>query len=296
VVNNIKSDYDKPYDVVGIRKDGTRFTLEIRGKNIPYRDGGTIRITEFRDISERKLAESQILEQNAKLVAITHDLQTKNDQLHEFAQIVSHNLRSPVGNILSLLSLISNAENETEKNEYFQLLEESGTTTLTTLNELNEVLQINENKDIERQELEFANVFDHVFRLLNARIAKADAGIVTDFSQVPKIHYPNIYLESILLNLLSNALKYAHPNRKPEISLMSFIRDGRVVLTVSDNGLGINMEKYSHQVFKLRKTFHRHPESRGIGLFMIKNQIVALGGDITVSSIENEGSTFTITF
>jgi sensor histidine kinase regulating citrate/malate metabolism len=56
------------------------------------------------------------------------------------------------------------------------------------------------------------------------------------------------------------------------------------------------MNKYGHQVFKLRKTFHRHPESRGIGLFMIKNQIVSMGGEITVSSIENEGSTFIVTF
>lgn len=296
VVHNIRSDYDKPYDVVGLRKDGTRYALEIQGKNIPYRDGGTIRVTEFRDISERKLAESQILEQNAKLVAITEDLRTKNDQLHEFAQIVSHNLRSPVGNILSLLSLIGNAETENEKNEYFQLLEESGTTTLTTLNELNEVLQIKENKDIERQELRFQNVFDHVMSMLNARIVQTEAKITTDFAEVPTIRYPNIYLESILLNLLSNALKYAHPDRKPSITLRSFRNEDRTIFTIADNGLGINMGKYSHQVFKLRKTFHRHPESRGIGLFMIKNQIVALGGDITVSSIENVGSTFTITF
>jgi PAS domain S-box-containing protein len=295
VVHNIRNDYDKPYDVVGIRKDGTRYALEIRGKNIPYKEG-TIRVTEFRDISERKLAESKILEQNAKLVAITKDLQIKNDQLHEFAQIVSHNLRSPVGNILSLLSLIDSAENEEEKREYFKLLEESGATTLTTLNELNEVLQIKQNKDIEKQDLEFATVFDHVIRMLNARIAQSDAGIITDFIEAPIIHYPNIYLESIFLNLLSNALKYAHPDRKLLIRIRSFRTEGKVTLTVSDNGLGINMNKYGHQVFKLRKTFHHHPESRGIGLFMIKNQIVSMGGDITVSSIENEGSTFTVTF
>jgi PAS domain S-box-containing protein len=295
VVHNIRNDYDKPYDVVGIRKDGTRYALEIRGKNIPYKEG-TIRVTEFRDISERKLAESKILEQNAKLVAITKHLHIKNDQLHEFAQIVSHNLRSPVGNILSLLSLIDSAENEEEKREYFKLLEESGATTLTTLNELNEVLQIKQNKDIEKQDLEFATVFDHVIRMLNARIAQSDAGIITDFIEAPIIHYPNIYLESIFLNLLSNALKYAHPDRKLLIRIRSFRTEGKVTLTVSDNGLGINMNKYGHQVFKLRKTFHHHPESRGIGLFMIKNQIVSMGGDITVSSIENEGSTFTVTF
>jgi signal transduction histidine kinase len=132
--------------------------------------------------------------------------------------------------------------------------------------------------------------------MLNARIAQSDAGITTDFIEAPIIRYPNIYLESIFLNLLSNALKYAHPDRKLLIRIRSFRTEGKVILTVSDNGLGINMNKYGHQVFKLRKTFHRHPESRGIGLFMIKNQIVSMGGEITVSSIENEGSTFIVTF
>jgi signal transduction histidine kinase len=69
-----------------------------------------------------------------------------------------------------------------------------------------------------------------------------------------------------------------------------------VILEVSDNGLGINLDRYGHQVFKLRKTFHRHPDSRGIGLFMIKNQIEAMGGKIKVNSVEGEGSTFVITF
>ena len=296
VISKIRSDFDKPYDVVGIRKDGSRYALEIQGKNIPYNDGTTIRVTEFRDITERKMSEAQILEQNAKLVAITQDMQVKNDQLQEFAQIVSHNLRSPVGNILSLLTLIDSAETDAEKDEYISLLKESGTSTLTTLNELNEVLQIKQDKDIERQELVFGDVCENVTRMLNARVAQADARIVMDFEEAPTVMYPNIYLESILLNLLSNALKYAHPERTPLIKLKSFFSEGQLCLSVSDNGLGINMEKYGHQIFKLRKTFHRHPESRGIGLFMIKNQIVAMGGDITVSSVENEGSTFTITF
>jgi PAS domain S-box-containing protein len=295
VMNNIRSDYDKPYDVEGIRKDGSRYALEIQGKNIPYKEGATIRVTEFRDISERKYAESQIREQNSRLLAMTRDLQTKNDQLQEFAQIVSHNLRSPVGNILSLLTLIRNAETDEERNEYLTLLEESGTTTLTTLNELNDVLQIKQDKDIEKQVLDLSKVFAHIQRMLSAPITQLSAEITTDFS-VPTILYPNIYMESILLNLLSNALKYSSPDRKPKIHVCSFEENGHTCISVSDNGLGINMERYGHQVFKLRKTFHRHPESRGIGLFMIKNQIVALGGEISVISKQDIGSTFTVTF
>jgi sensor histidine kinase regulating citrate/malate metabolism len=99
------------------------------------------------------------------------------------------------------------------------------------------------------------------------------------------------------LNLLDNALKYAHPNRVPQISFKTTVNtSGNTILEISDNGLGLNLEKYGHHIFKLRKTFHRHPESRGIGLFMIKNQIEAMGGVISMKSEENEGSTFFINF
>jgi signal transduction histidine kinase len=103
-------------------------------------------------------------------------------------------------------------------------------------------------------------------------------------------------MESILLNLLSNALKYKQPERQPHVKFITRNTNGSVILEVSDNGLGINLDRYGHQVFKLRKTFHQHPDGRGIGLFMIKNQIEAMGGKIKVNSVEGEGSTFVITF
>jgi PAS domain S-box-containing protein len=295
VMNNIRSGYEKPYDVEGIRKDGTRYFLEVHAKNIPYH-GKTIRVTEFRDITDRKLSEEKIIEQNIKLQAITEDLKRKNEQLEEFTQIVSHNLRSPVGNILTLLSFFEGTEAEDEKAEYLKLLKESGVITLNTLHELNEVLKIKQNKNIEKQQLVFNTVFLHVKAMVSARITETGAEIYADFSAAPMIEYPRIYLESVLLNLLSNALKYIYPGRPPVIYFKTYTESGNTFLQVTDNGLGINLERYGHQIFKLRKTFHRHPESRGIGLFMIKNQIEAMGGDITISSRENEGTTFNINF
>ncbi len=296
VLGKITTKDEAPYDVEGLRKDGSRYFLEIKGKNIPFGDG-LIRVTEFRDISERKLAEAKIIEQNARLRSMTEDLKLRNEQLREFTQIVSHNLRAPVGNILSLLSFIDNAESQEEQDEYIGLLKEAGTTTLTTLQELNEVLQIKQDKKIERQRLHFGDVFNHVRHMLNAKIAEVKAKITTDFSDAPEIEYPNIYLESILLNLLSNALKYTFPGRTPAIRIVTTKGpDNTVQLSISDNGAGINLSRYGEHMFKLRKTFHKHPESRGIGLFMIKSQIEAMGGDISLTSVEHEGSTFLITF
>jgi PAS domain S-box-containing protein len=294
VKEKITMGYDKPYDVIGIRKDGTRYNLEIHGKNIPYQ-GKTIRVTEFRDITERKQNEEKILEQNNKLSLFTEDLKRKNEQLEEFTQIVSHNLRSPVSNILSLLDFYEKTEDADEKKMFIKMLHDSGSKILTSLQELNEVLKIKQDKDIARQDLQFENVLDGVRKQLSSQIAEAKAVLSTDFERAPKVSYPNIYLESILMNLLSNALKYRHPGRTPEISLKSTVENERVVLIVTDNGLGIDLKRYGHHIFKLRKTFHKHPESRGIGLFMIKSQIEALGGEISISSEPNIGTTFIVT-
>ncbi len=295
VMTNILAGYEKPYDVEGIHKDGTRYALEISGKNIPYK-GRTIRVTEFRNITPRKLIEQQIIEQNAKLQALTIDLKRKNDQLEEFTQIVSHNLRSPVGNILTLITFMESSTSDEDKTQYMKYLKESSSIALTTLEELNEVLKVKQNANIERQLLQFDQVFSQVMSMISAKITEKSAEIISDFSRAPSILYPNIYLESIFLNLLTNALKYSKPDERPIINVTSYYVNKDIILEVRDNGLGINLERYGHQLFKLQKTFHKHPESRGIGLFMIKNQIEALGGEISVESQENMGTTFFINF
>lgn len=295
VLSHIESGYDQPYDIEGIRKDGTRCFLEVQGKNIPYM-GRTVRVTEFRDITSRKKVEQQILQEKTRLSSIAQNLTRKNDQLEEFTQIVSHNLRSPVGNISTLLNLHDHTASEEDKNEIVDLLQQTSTSLLTTMQELNEVLKIKQNDNIEKNELNFSEVFERVLTMFHAKITETEAVVTADFSDVPTIHYANIYLESIFLNLLSNALKYRSVAVAPMIHFKTSIENESVILKVSDNGVGINLEKYGHQVFKMKKTFHKHPDSRGIGLFMIKNQIESMGGEISISSRVNEGTTFTINF
>jgi PAS domain S-box-containing protein len=295
VLDRIIKGYEKPYDLEGIKKDGSRYALEVRGKNVPYKDR-VVQVTEFRDISDRKKAEQEIHQQNLRLTSIAEDLKNKNEQLEEFTQIVSHNLRSPVGNIMTLLEFYKNATEPTEREEYFALLNNSSKTMLNTLQELSDVLKVKQNTTIERQHLRFDEIFQAVRLMLHAKIVQLRANVTTDFQLAPALHYPRIYLESILLNLLSNSIKYARPEVTPEIRLRTYLSDKSIVLECSDNGLGIDLERYKHQLFKMHKTFHPHPESRGIGLFLVKNQIEAMGGQITVASKPNIGTTFTIIF
>lgn len=292
---HIKNSYEVPYKVRGLKKDGTVYPLEVRGKAAPYK-GKTMRITEFRDITEWVEAEEKMLEQNARLQAIAEDLKFKNAQLDEFTQIVSHNLRSPAGNIVALADFLNAPQDEIEREQTLKLLKQSGVGILTTLHELNEVLKIKQNKNLEKQHLTFQDAFQNATTTLAAHIANNKAEISGNFKRAPFIEYPKIYLESIFLNLLSNAIKYRHPQRPPIISFTTYLMDGKVVLVVSDNGLGIDMERHGHQIFKMRKTFHHHPDSRGIGLFMVKNQIEAMGGQITLISQVNSGTQFRVIF
>ena len=115
--------------------------------------------------------------------------------------------------------------------------------------------------------------------MLSARIEELGAELHADFHEAP-------------VNLLSNSLKYHSHERKSVIRIKTYRRGRQTVLEVADNGLGINLTKYGHQLFKMRKTFHEHPESRGLGLFLIKNQVESMGGEIAVKSEVNRGTTF----
>jgi signal transduction histidine kinase len=112
---------------------------------------------------------------------------------------------------------------------------------------------------------------------------------------VKLVNYPRVYFESIIHNLVSNAVKYANPEKKLELTISSFIDDnGRINLHFKDNGLGIDLDKYKDKVFGFKKTFHKHPEANGTGLFFTKNHIETLGGEISVESSLNQGTCFKI--
>jgi signal transduction histidine kinase len=136
---------------------------------------------------------------------------------------------------------------------------------------------------------------NHVLNQLHGIIFEQNAK-VTVYLEVDKISYPKVYLESILYNLLSNALKYIAKDKIPEIIVSTYTQDNRTILSVKDNGIGLDMNKYGNKIFKLNQVFHKGYDSKGIGLFITKTQVESLGGNIEVKSVLNEGSEFIVTF
>jgi signal transduction histidine kinase len=132
---------------------------------------------------------------------------------------------------------------------------------------------------------------------LQAIIEKDDIRIEVDVPKELQIKGVLAYLESVVLNLVSNAIKYRDPKKKDNfVSITAFEEGQTIMLKVADNGLGIDLEKYGQKLFGMYKVFHGNKDARGIGLFITKNQIESMGGSISVESIPLKGTTFCVTF
>jgi PAS domain S-box-containing protein len=248
------------------------------------------------DITERKKFEEELLISKTRLEDASEKLQRQNDQLNEFAHIISHNLRSPVGNIQALISLLNEKSSKEEYAVIFEKLKNTASSLSVTLNDLLETLHVREEAKGELSILQFEEVFYRIKHDLEGELLKCNGTVHFDFHECPDIHYPKTYLESIFLNLLSNAIKYRSPDRDLRVYLRTSIKNEKKILSIEDNGLGIDLSLYGEKIFGLRKTFHENSEARGIGLFLTKNQIETLGGSITVTSEVDKGTRFIVTF
>tara|TARA_R110002126_G_scaffold142037_1_gene287492 strand:+ start:8518 stop:10596 length:2079 start_codon:yes stop_codon:yes gene_type:complete len=222
----------------------------------------------------------------------------QNKQLANFAQIASHNLRAPVSNLSSLLELYDLYDTPEEKKFTFDKFKIVISHLSETLNTLIEAIKIREKKgaEIETKTLSFSKILKKIEEVISQDIIKTKAVIYSDFSETDALKYNESYLESIIFNLISNSLRYASPERTPRIEIKTSIKEGRTQLIVSDNGLGIDLKRHGHKLFGLNKVFHRHKDSKGVGLYIVKNQITSLKGKITCASEVDKGTTFTILF
>jgi len=241
------------------------------------------------DITEKRLSELN-LNKSYKMVI------DQNRRLLNFSYIVSHNLRSHSSNIQAILNLYELADSEDEKESYVQLLSKVGAALDRTLFDLNEVVSIQANTALVVEPLLVSRYLKMTLELLQIKIQKKKAIIRQEIPEEMLVNFNPAYMESILFNFLSNALRYSDHQRTPEILISGTRENGNWVLEISDNGIGIDMDRHGEQLFGMYKSFTDSPKSRGMGLFITKNQMDAMGGRVTVESQVGIGTTFKLHF
>lgn len=243
-----------------------------------------------KDITHKKKLEAERISHLGKL-------SEANDKLKQLNYTTSHDLRSPLNNLLSLVDLINLTKIDDEETlgiiRYIRLSAEG---LKTSLNSLVDTFKENDISNKNLEEVNFLESFHKVRNSINTLVQNASVEFHLDFSDLESVRFNTAYLESIFLNFITNSIKYRQPNIAPIISIITSQKNGVKTLAYTDNGLGFDLEKVGHRIFNLNQKFHDNEDSKGVGLYLIYNYITSLGGSIEVDSKVNEGTTFTIHF
>lgn len=270
-----------------IRKNGTTIPVQLsitriedEGETIGYLKVAT-------NISKLKVVQRELSE----ILDLTKD---QNDRLKNFAHIVSHNLRSHSSNFGMLLDLYIGDHPEEKENQILQMLYRASDNLKQTIDHLNEVTLIHTSVDENLKHFNLHSSIDKILTSVNAHIQESGIEVENLVPQNIEILSIKAYLDSILLNFTTNAIKYLDSEKDSFLRFSAEETPDEIQLKIEDNGLGIDLKRHGDKIFGMYKTFHRHKDSRGIGLFITKNQIEAMGGTITVKSQPGEGTEFLI--
>jgi signal transduction histidine kinase len=246
----------------------------------------------LKEVFSKELLKTNAVERELFITELTRT----NDDLKQFNYITSHNFRAPLSNLTGLMNLID-LETLSEKNKVIIDLFKTTISQLNkTIKDLVEILIVRNKVNIDITNNNILELINATKELLALDISDCGCSIEID-CKVEVISFNKTYLESIIMNLLSNALKYCSSERLLKINIATSLNaDGDILFSIRDNGLGIDMSKHRSNVFGLYQRFHTNENGIGLGLFMVKSQILSLGGTINIDSEVNKGTTFTITF
>lgn len=280
--------------------EGENAVFEVKHEDLSYMISAVPLYETSGNIGKILIASQNITEQKrneSEKEMLIEELTQNNSDLSQFSYITSHNLRAPLSNLLGIIKLLDTSLITDPMTKL--LLENFEECTLQlndTVNDLINVLIIKNNVNSKKEKLDVRKVFEKVLHSVQTTIEQKHTTIIADFDNAYEVLFNKSYLESILLNLVTNAVKYSSPKRAPEIKVRTENTADGVRLYFSDNGLGIDLERYKDRIFGLYQRFHDHADSKGLGLYIVNSQIRVMGGEIDVESEVDKGTTFIITF
>lgn len=287
----------KPYhiEVQLIDQEGTEIWVRTVGNPVYDETGKIIKASGlFQDIDKQKKAELEKDVHIRQVELMSERLSIQNRSLMDFAHITSHNLRAPVGNLVALSELYHDF-NDKERAHILENMQSEIRRLSSTLDDLIEILVIRDKVGLALEKTSFEELMEKIISGVSQALEANGFKIETDFSELEAITSNKTYIESIFLNLVTNAIKYRkHEVATPYMKIKSSLQDSTATITFEDNGSGIDLDQHGPKVFGLYKTFHKNADAKGVGLFMVKAHVEALNGTIDIESELNKGSKFTI--
>jgi PAS domain S-box-containing protein len=291
IITSIQNREESVIEIIAYRKIEDEFWL--RFSMIPiYNSENELShwVSIQRDVTEEK-------KQETEKEHLIRELTKNNKDLKQFSYITSHNLRAPLSNLTGLLNLIEDIPIEnSELKEILHGFKNSTNLLNETINDLTKVMIIKDNPSTTKEVVVLKEVFEKIQSQLIFSSHTHQPILKVNFENAPLLEANKSYIESILLNLLTNSIKYRSENKILEISISTHQVKNQVILIFTDNGIGIDLERNRDKVFGLYQRFHNYPDSKGLGLYLVKSQVEAMEGSISIESEVNKGSTFTIIF
>jgi PAS domain S-box-containing protein len=275
---------------VNYHKDGTPYWIESYVTPIHDEEG---------QLSHYIAVENNITERRQNWQQLQQSLEKsrlQSERLENFAHIISHNFRAHCANIMGLAEELPYHQAGESRREMEESLRHTAQLLMDALQKLGDILHLPEGDQLSMETLSLAEGVQEVVRQFSFQKAGLKAQIETAISPRLQVQASPAYLESVVHNLVSNALRYRHPQRPPHIQITAQEDGEEIRLLVQDNGLGIDLEKHGNKLFQMHQSFHDHPESKGLGLYLAQGQMRAMGGHISVKSKKDQGTTFTLHF
>ena len=244
-------------------------------------------ICQITDITSLKIA-------NQRIKDLLGKTEGQNEKLLNFKHIVSHNLRSHTSNLDMLLTFLKQDIPAVQESSVFQMLESAFGNLEETIENLSEVSSFENVTSEDFIKINVVQIIDKTLTSLNTLFHEVGGTVDVQVPSDLNVMAIPEYIRSIFLNILSNTITYKSDKDSLKVKITATQDEDFTIISFIDNGLGIDLNLHGGKIFGLYKTFHRNESSRGLGLYIVKNQIEALGGRVEVTSAVGKGSTFKI--
>ncbi|MEM9672343.1 MAG: 7TM diverse intracellular signaling domain-containing protein [Bacteroidota bacterium] len=272
-------------------------TQEVTTQNQELRyQQGTIEELNKQLISYSEDLEREVSSRTIELTNANKRLVQQNNRLEKFASVVSHKLRGPIARILGMVNILDNTNLTDHNKKCFTHLEMTAQGLDTVIKDLNQILIYRNSADYQLVQVPVRKNVETALNRLQEAITEENVQIYNSIPPQVTVYAIESYFQNVIQHLITNAIKYRSEAAPAEIHLTSKLRGNQLILSIADNGIGIDLEKHQDKIFGLYQRFHSHKEGRGIGLYLVKTQMETMGGHVEVNSTMGAGTVFKLYF